>query len=203
MRRWIQYRTDTVRRKVSAYDVLRRNGITLRHSTDREEQFPCPFHGVDTHPSARIYPETVKGPSHVWCFVCQEHWDSIGLWKKFTGTDAKFTRVIAELERAFGITPPERPPSAAEMAEHEDPETIEVETKIALCEEDLKSYQHVFDMRAHLTLGSVLDRVRYQFERAMIPPAKALDVLDQIQKKIVDKERAWVDPRLKNFCPEG
>jgi hypothetical protein len=192
--RWVQMRTEAIRRKVTAHDVLRRNGITLRHSTDREEQFPCPFHGVDTHPSARIYPETVKGASHVWCFVCQKHWDCIGLWKKFTGDEAKFTRVLAEMERAFGISPPERPPSAAEMAEHEDPETIEVEQLMAFCEVNLSRTKRYFDMKAHLTIGSVLDRVRYQFERGQIKAEKVKEVLAQMMVKMKAREKA---------CPDG
>jgi hypothetical protein len=171
---------------------LRRNGIVLRHDSDREEQIPCPFHGVDTHPSARVYPETVKGPSHVWCFVCQEHWDAIGLWKRFAGTDTKFTNILAGIERAFGLVPPERPPSPSELAEFIDPETVAVEAKVSEVELDLSRTKHAFDMRAHLTLGSILDKVRYQADRAIISPVKAIEVLDQIEKKIIGKERAWI-----------
>jgi len=191
--RWIQVRAENIRMGVTAYDVLRRNGIQLRFSTDREEQFACPFHGVDRHPSARIYPETVKGASHVWCFVCQEHWDCIGLWKKFSGAE-KFTRVLAEMERAFNIAPPDRPPSPADMAEHEDPEAIEVEQLMAFCEVQLARTKRYFEMKAHLTLGSVLDRVRYQFERGQIQSSKVKDVLTQIMLKMRDREKA---------CPDG
>ncbi len=36
---WIQARATNLRKSVTAYDVLRRNGITLRQSgSDREEQ---------------------------------------------------------------------------------------------------------------------------------------------------------------------
>lgn len=187
-RRWVQARVDAIRKTVTAHDVLRRNGIQLRYSEDREEQFSCPFHGIDRHPSARVYPETVKGPSHVWCFTCHENWDAIALWKKFGGGESKFTRVLAEIERAYGLIPPERPPTAAEMADHVDPEVIQVETKFAVAEDRLRLSRLAFELKAHLTLGSILDRLRYQFEHGAISTEKALGVLQQVLDKIAAKE---------------
>jgi hypothetical protein len=193
IKRWIQARVEAIRKAVSAHDVLRRNGIKLRHSTDREEQFSCPFHGIDRHPSARIYPESTKGPSHVWCFTCHENWDCIALWKKFSGSEVRFGQTLAEIERAFGLIPPERPPSAAEMAETEDPEAIEVELLFGACEDRLRWGKSAFDLRSHLVLGSILDRARYQFEggRLSAPKVKALlqQVLDKIGAKVRDQHR--------------
>jgi hypothetical protein len=161
-KRWIQARAEAVRKRVSAHDVLRRNGIQLRYSEDREEQFACPFHGVDRHPSARVYPETVKGPSHVWCFTCHENWDVFKLWGKFSGADndVRFTRILAEIEKAYGLLPPERPPTAAEMSDHEDPEILRTEMMFALCEDSLRRSRDAFDRKGHLTLGSVLVSIR-------------------------------------------
>lgn len=187
--RWIQARVESLRKGVSAHDILRRNGIVLRYSTDREEQFACPFHGVDRHPSARVYPETVKGPSHVWCFTCHENWDAIALWKKFTGSDAKFTRTLTEMERAFGIIPPVRPPTAAEMADYVDPDVTRIEMMFASCEMNLRSYRAAFDMKAHLTLGSILDRLRYQFEHGVQTIEKTKEILQQITDKITAREQ--------------
>ncbi len=188
--RWIQARAENIRKAVSAHDILRRNGIKLRYNEDREEQFSCPFHGVDRHPSARVYPETVKGPSHVWCFTCHENWDVFKLWAKFSGSgDQKFTRILAELERAFGITPPERPPTAAEMADYVDPAVIQTELLFNVCEDRLQRSKGAFDMKAHLTLGSILDRLRYSFEHGGITPEKTKVVLQQVLDKIGARER--------------
>lgn len=188
-KRWVAARVEAIRKNVSAHDILRRNGIKLRYGEDREEQFSCPFHGIDRHPSARVYPETVKGPSHVWCFTCHENWDAIALWKKFSNSEAKFTRVLAEIERAFGITPPERPPTAAEMADYEDPEAIKMEELFATCELRLRRSRGAFDMKAHLTVGSILDRLRYQFERGLLSNDKVKTVLQQVLDKIGARER--------------
>lgn len=189
-RRWIQARVEAIRKSVSAHDILRRNGIKLRYNEDREEQFSCPFHGVDTHPSARVYPETVRGPSHVWCFVCHQNWDAIALWKKFGGGESKFTRVLAEIERAFGITPPERPPTPAEMADYVDPEVVQTEMMFDVCERRLRSAKVSFDMKGHLTVGSILDRVRYQFEHGKVSVEKTKTILQQVLDKIGAKVRA-------------
>ena len=184
--RWMQSRVDTLRKSVTAHDVLRMNGVTLSHSGDREEQFPCPFHGVDRHPSARVYPESVTGPSHVWCFVCRKNWDAIGLWKQFLGGsgDMKFSRVLFEMERAFSITPPERPPSPEEMEDFEDPEVVRVGMTFDLCEDRLKREKQSFDMKSHLMLGAVLDRVRYQFENGQLAVEKTKEVLQKVLDKI-------------------
>jgi hypothetical protein len=187
--RWIQARIENIRKGVSAHDVLRRNGIKLRYSVDREEQFACPFHGTDRHPSARVYPETVKGPSHVWCFTCHENWDVIRLWSKFSGGESKFTRVLAEIERAFGITPPERPPSASEMADYVDPETVQVQMMFGVCEMRLKGAKESFEMVAHLKIGSILDKLQYQFEHGRIAAEKAQEILKQVLEKIGGRER--------------
>lgn len=188
-RRWIQARVDAIHKGVSAHDVLRRNGINLRYN-DREEQFSCPFHGVDRHPSARVYPETVKGPSHVWCFTCHENWDVFRLWAKFSGGEQKFTRVLVELERAFGITPPERPPTPADLADQTDPESLEVEILFTTCENRLRRSRSSFEMKAHMTLGSILDRLLYQFEHGSMRTEEIKKVLHQILEKIGSKERA-------------
>lgn len=191
--RWVKARSENILAAVSAYDVVRRNGVTLRHdSMEREEQFSCPFHGVDTHPSARIYPASASGPSHVWCFVCRKRWDAIGLWRMFAGAgqDVKFSKSLAEMERAFGILPPDRPPSRAEMEEQEDSEGDLCAQKLEECESYLRKGRDSFDMRSHLTVGAILDRVRYHLEHRTITYEKARQVLDQVFAKINEKAKA-------------
>lgn len=190
-KRWYQVRVEAVLQNVTAHDVLRRNGINLKQSSsDREEQFACPFHGRDRKPSARVYPDTVRGPSHVWCFVCQERWDVIKLWKKFGDSEARFTRVLGEIERAFGILPPERPPAAHEM-EEEDPELIEVDTLFHLCECRLLEAREAYEMQGYLTAGSILDKLHYEVEEGITKPSKAKPVLQRLLDRIGIRVRAW------------
>lgn len=102
---WFDSRLETIRQRVTVFDVLRRNGVTLLQSgDDREEQIPCPFHGKDSKPSARVYPPSDDRPSGgAWCFVCQERWDVFALWKKFGDPDVSFGKIIWEIEQAYGI----------------------------------------------------------------------------------------------------
>ncbi len=107
---WMKQRSSAVKHNVSAYDVLRHFGTSLKFGGEaHEEQFSCPFHGKDNKPSARVYPDGPRSTSHVWCFTCQKNWDVFGLWRNFMGhgEEIRFGQIIFELERAFGIIPPE------------------------------------------------------------------------------------------------
>jgi len=187
-KRWIEARSDTIRNGVSVYDVLSRNGVSVRHD-GREEQISCPFHGQDSKPSARVYPDTVRGSSHVWCFVCQERWDAIGLWRKYSGADLKYTRILSEMERAFGIIPLEAPPDPKFEEDAIDPELIEVDNLFEVCESRLKRARACFDMKGYLTIGSILDRLQYQVSAGSMSPSKAKPVLKSVLQKIGEKVR--------------
>ena len=188
IRRWIEARADTVRRQISVHDVLRRNGADIR-GDGREEQISCPFHGADAKPSCRVYPDTERGSSHAWCFVCQERWDAIGLWRKYSGADLKFTRILTEMERAFGIIPLEAPPDPKFEEDAIDPEMIETDNLFDVCESRLKGARNSFDMKSHLILGSVLDRLRYQVEGGRTSYPKAKLVLQSVLAKIGKRVR--------------
>jgi hypothetical protein len=109
----------------------------------------------------------------------------IGLWQKFSGGgETKFTRTLAEIERAYGIIPPDRPPAQEEMADYVHPETAEVERMFDTCEHRLTLDRDAFDPKAHLALGVVLDRLRYQFENGVLSHAKVREVLGQVLTKI-------------------
>ncbi len=192
--RWIEFRKETIISRVSAHDVLRRNGVRLKQGgDDREEQFSCPFHGKDHKPSARVYPETVRGPSHVWCFVCQKRWDVIGLWRKYSGEDTRFTQILSEIERTFGIIPPDRPPrDTGPIDEADDEALLSVYQRFEACEKRLKQEQVAFDMKTHLMLGSILDQLYYQVEERKVSTEKATEVLQKVIDKIGEKVRCHV-----------
>lgn len=65
LRKYIQ---DTVR----LLELLIEDGFTsLNHEV--EQQISCPFHGSDSKPSARYYPES----NSMYCFTCKKSWDVI------------------------------------------------------------------------------------------------------------------------------
>lgn len=195
LKRWIAQRVAAVSRVVSAGDVLQRNGVQLRYGGDREEQISCPFHGRDQKPSARLYPEGADRRSHVWCFVCQESWDCIGLWRKF-GSFEKFGAALRDMERSFGILPPESPFEIDEekaQASEKESERQEVFRLIDSCERVLIHHKRNFDMIGFLRVGSVLDKLRYQIQTSKVSTSRATEVLRAISARIVDKARQ---------CPE-
>ena len=112
----------------------------------------------------------------------------ISLWRKFNGGEEhKFTRVLAEIERAFGITPPEAPPTNVE--DIEDPELIDLDLKLEACERRLLLARDAFDMKGHLTLGTILDQLYYQVKEHKIPLSKAKEILQKVQDKITEREK--------------
>lgn len=100
---WYDERKRRVKESVQVHDLLRGIGVSLRHE-DRPEQISCPFHGQDDDPSARVFPSTPDEPSHLWCYVCMENWDVIGLQMRITGQT--FSEALAALESGYSVERP-------------------------------------------------------------------------------------------------
>lgn len=191
LKQWIQGRIKTIHDRVSVHDILRRNGVRLRYSSDRAEQISCPFHGDDKKPSCKVHPERNDDPSHVWCYVCQQRWDCITLWKRFTGFEGKFTALLRDMERTFGITTPEVPEGVFGQKDNE--EALELQRLFVACENRLLSCKKAFDMRGYLVIGSVLDCLSSNFKEGKVPLETARDTLRRVITKIGEKERACPD----------
>lgn len=190
-REWVRQRTEVLKSSVTAHDLLRHFGVMLRYGgSDNEEQISCPFHGKDTDPSARLYPESARSASGLWCFVCQERWDIFALWKKFNNDpDAKFTQVLFGLEKAFGIITPEGP--AADWTYKKAGPTEEEEDVLALlevCESRLRQAKPAFDMRGFLLVGKLLDGLHVGVQERTVATEdadkRARLILDKIGEKI-------------------
>jgi hypothetical protein len=197
---WYSQRAQQILRMVSAYDVLRANGVELSGSDAKEEQFKCPFHGADNKPSARIYPESATGPSHAWCFVCQEkRWDAIGLWRKFNGgEETPFGRVLAQMEKAYNLPAIEMPKEIGGAGAVVDNQAMEAfEALYMACENRLRrakgAYQKL-DMVGFLSASSILDKLRHRVDQKQTTPQRACATLNQLLERIGEKVRA---------CPEG
>lgn len=187
---WIAARIEEIHRRVSAHDVLERHGVKLRYQ-DREEQISCPFHGRDNRPSARIYPSNGDSPSSVWCFVCNERWDCISLWKKLEQIeDQKFGAILRSIEEAYHIEVPERPSELKEPS-GPDPMVLEYEGKLEMCENRLQQCRSALDMMTYLRIGVVLDRIRYQVTKKIMTPQTALEGLTKVLDKIREKEASY------------
>lgn len=188
---WFQERIAAIHGTVTVFDVLRRNGVRLKQVSDNErEQISCPFHGADNRPSAKVFPADTNSPSHVWCYVCHERWDAIGLWKKFEGLES-FSQALAAIEREFGLKVPERP--AGIVAQKTDTQLEEFEKLLDMSESRLvmarSDYERHNDMAGYLSAGSVLDRVRYRVRNRVLPPDKGVVVLTRLLDRIGEKIR--------------
>lgn len=178
--------------RVSAHDVLRHFGVSLRYSDDtQEEQILCPFHS-DSKPSARVYPQEGNKASGLYCYTCQKRWDIINLWREFHGDpERKYTLVLRELEKAFGIITPESPdlergpvnrgPSDAEIA---------VRELLTTCERRLKMGKSSFTQEGFLKVGKVMDRLYYQLDHESIELEQAEEIARKVLAKIAEKIRS-------------
>ncbi len=198
IKQWMTDRIKTIHETVSAFDVLERYGVHLRMGGHRPEQISCPFHGIDNKPSARYHPEGPNSPSAVYCFVCQERFDAIKLWKKFSGFDGKFSALLRDIERNYNITPPEIPPMGSEAAIDEFHEAeLDLSNFFDLTDRRLRNskpaFQKLDDMKGYLTLGSVIDQLFAQFQLRAVVPATAKSVLRKVLDKIGTKERSCPD----------
>lgn len=184
VREWVKLRVANIRDCVSAADVLARNGVTLRMNGAHSEQISCPFHGTDNHPSAKYFPDEGDSHSHVWCFVCRENWDAIGLWMKFTGTE-RFTENLRQMERAFGLTVPESPTTVVKQdATVSDPLADEVRHLFEVCENRLKEHRDRFELTSHLKLGALLDHTRFYLNQGQINHTVAKERLGLVLNRL-------------------
>lgn len=195
---WYRQRAAAIHERITAYEILRRNGVDLAQAgEEREEQFSCPFHGEDRKPSARIYPARANNPSHVWCFVCQESgWDAIGLWKKFN--NLTFGQALARLERECDLPTPEAPDGTWDTEPKVDTERERFQRVYGACEARLlgckPSYRKQGDMRGYLNVGSILDRTKFKVDNDQWPAERGVQVLRVLLERIHAKTAA---------CPDG
>jgi len=192
---WIQERVAAIHQRVSAYEVLVHHGVNLRSGGTREEQFSCPFHGQDRKPSARVYPEDARSPSHAWCFVCQERWDSIAIWRKFNGGEDKpFSRALMEMEQAYGLETPKLPKDLTFETPEVDKAFDEFDALYEICESRLRkarsAYKAIDDLNGFLVAGSILDKVRSQVDSCKLAPVAAMQILRQLLDRVGEKVRA-------------
>ena len=194
---WYRQRIAAIHEKVTAYDVLRRNGVRIQQSgDDREEQISCPFHGEDKKPSARLFPARDDSRSHVWCYVCQEpKWDAIGLWMKFN--NLTFGQAVYRIEREFDIVTPEAPkgdyvpPRVAENKEAFKRAYLLCESRLRDCK---LAYRMANDMAGYLSAGSVLDRTKARVDGGVWSPEKGVEILSALRLRLIEKAKA---------CPVG
>jgi len=186
---WFGLRKKAIHDRVTVHDILKRNGVSFRHVADREEQFSCPFHGKDEKPSARAFPSTPQSPSHVWCFVCRERWDAIGLWKKYSGEEKKFHQILSEIEKAYNIVPPPIPEGGLiDAPSADDTAKARFDTLYELCESRLKDAREVYvaknDSNGYLIAGSMLDKIYSKTSVGQLTYPKANELLRQLIDKI-------------------
>jgi len=190
---WFAMRREAIHEMITAHDVLRLHGVSFRHSTDREEQFSCPFHGQDNKPSARVYTAKADSRSHVWCFVCQQPWDAISLWKKFSGEEKKHNQILIEMERHLGIKTPEVPEGVHAVAQVDDTDKTSYAIFLDLCEHRLKEARENYlaqdDMNGFLIAGSILDKLISRVSDGRLQYVKAIELLKQLIDKIGDRIR--------------
>lgn len=197
VKEWYALRRKAIHEKVECHEILRRNGFGFKHTSDREEQFSCPFHGKDEKPSARVYPSNPQSRSHVYCFVCKPSpsWDAIALWKKFSGEDKGHHAILSEIEKAFGIEVPPMPEGSAlpKQPSIDEAKQAELERLLEACEVRLldarEDYRQLGDMSGYLVAGSILDKVTSQIGQGDLNFSEGLVILQKLRQKIGERIR--------------
>ena len=68
---------ERINEEVSIYDLFDQADPPVKYLTKAKPcQISCPFHGNDTHPSARVYPDT----NSLRCFFCSKSWRPVTFW---------------------------------------------------------------------------------------------------------------------------
>lgn len=91
----VELRAESLRRQLSIFDVMEKLSIEFLHRGTH--QVPCPFHGEDRKPSARIYADTNK----IYCFTCARGWDVLGTVQ--AKRECSFSDAVSWLEVEFKI----------------------------------------------------------------------------------------------------
>lgn len=84
-----------IKEHVSLGELLKHDGRIT--NLIEEEQFSCPFHGVDRKKSSRYYRST----DTAYCWVCKEKWDAISYVRKKEGIG--FGEVINRFIKEYSI----------------------------------------------------------------------------------------------------
>jgi len=192
LKRWIEDRIAEIHRRVSASDVLSRNGVNLKYGGSRSEQMFCPFHGNSRTMAAKYHPADARSNDHVWCFVCQKQWDAIALWKKFAQHEGRFTALLREIEREYGIEVAESPLAMLneDRDDEADLEAAEVQTLLDVCNRRLIRAKRAFEMQDFFKLSVALDRLQIHITERSIPADKAKAAMATVLDKIGQRERS-------------
>lgn len=97
---------EKINAEVSIYDLFDSSDPPVSYLTKNKPcQISCPFHGKDTHPSARVYPDS----NSFRCFYCSKSWTPVTFWaesnKYFTDSGKlDISRAISDLEVRYNIS---------------------------------------------------------------------------------------------------
>jgi hypothetical protein len=69
---------EFIQEEVKLLELLEETGRIDIIRQEVEQQISCPFHGPDSKPSARYYPDS----NSMYCFTCKESWDTVSFIMK-------------------------------------------------------------------------------------------------------------------------
>ena len=172
----VRDKLQAVKTTVKMVDVLRMHGIIV--PADAQSQISCPFHGADTHPSARVYAQT----NTLFCWTCHKLWDVIAAEMQFTGSS--LTDAVDALIVTFVVPVAEQPQSIQRFYTH------------------AARYQYGDKLQSTKIVNELGDRFRLYYQS--LPDWRLLEhlidyfwqefdemVLDEVPVQLIDRATAW------------
>lgn len=95
-------RTALIKSKVSLKEFFDHVGLSYQDIT-LPHQIRCPFHGIDSHASARFFPSQNNGSGSFWCWACNDGGDILWFCEAWYGLD-HVVQACDKLEEEFNLT---------------------------------------------------------------------------------------------------
>lgn len=94
-------RTTLIKEKVSLKEFFDHVGISYQ-DISIPHQIRCPFHGIDSHASARFFPSQNGGSGSFWCWACNNGGDILWFAEQWYGLD-HVVQACDKLEEEFNL----------------------------------------------------------------------------------------------------
>ena len=167
----IREKLAAVKTSVKIVDVLRHHGINVPDGIN--QQISCPFHGIDSHPSARVYTQT----NTIFCWTCHSLWDVISAEMQFS--EISLNEAVNVLVQRYGIDVQAHPQQIAgfyaHVAKYQSGDMKQLQVTIAELKDKFRQfYQSITDWALIAHIIDYFWQEFDEFDALILEPAQKL-----------------------------